>query len=175
MKPSFINRSVIFGIALIAPLALAGKPHIDHSLVKSVGKRGAPVHLTHSARYEVEVGERVAVALPLVLDQDAQNVRVEVHADKGLALSQPWLTFDLGAQSAGALDLPAIELTVTDAGRSSLNATVYVQNQGGEMFRSFSLPVSTPGAKAVTVDQSRLKTAPGGRKLRVMRATQKAE
>ncbi|MFK7887088.1 MAG: hypothetical protein AB8G16_09525 [Gammaproteobacteria bacterium] len=170
-----MNKAFIFGIALLAPLAFAGKPHIDHGVVKSVGKRGAPVHLTHTANYAVKVGERVAVALPLVLDQDAQNVRVEVHADKGLALSQPWLKFDLGPQSAGALDLPAINVTVMNAGRRSLNATVYVQNGGSEMFRSFSVPLATAGAKAATVDQSRLKTEPGGRKLRIMRATQTNE
>lgn len=167
-----MNKAVIVGLALLAPLALAGKPYIDYGVVKSVGKRMAPVHLTHSADYEVQVGERVAIALPLVLEQDASNVRVEVHADKGLALSEPWLKFDLGPQSAGALDLPPIDVSVVQAGRRMLNATVYVQNAGGEMFRSFSVPLTTPGAKTATVNPASLKFDAGGRKLRVMRAKQ---
>jgi hypothetical protein len=167
-----MNKAAIFGLALLAPLALAGKPHIDHGVVQSVGKRGAPVRLTHTADYEVKAGERVAIVLPLMLEQDASNVRVEVHADKGLALSEPWLKYDLGPQSAGALDLPSINVTVMQEGRRMLNATVYVQSPGGEMFRSFSVPLTTPGAKTATINQTSLKTDASGRNLRVMRAKQ---
>ncbi|MFK8016054.1 MAG: hypothetical protein AB8G17_11515 [Gammaproteobacteria bacterium] len=163
-------KSLVITLALFTPVALAAKPSFVDHRYSSIGKRGAPVAMMSAQRHEARVGQKVALDLRFALEQPAQNVRVEVNADAGLELDKALMRYELGARENGVLTMPTIDVAVREAGRSSVNVTVYVTDQGGEKFKSFSVPFSTPEAKSVVGQKVRLKTDPSGQSLRVMTA-----
>ena len=163
-------KAILSTMILLAPVALAGKPLINEHSYHSVGKQGAAVQLMDAPRYEVTVGETVPLDLRFALGADAQNVRVELNADGGLALDQTLLRFEMGAHDKDVVTLPTVNVAVTDEGRSSVNVTVYITRDGAERFKSFSVPFSTPAAKAVDQSKLTLKSDANGQQLRVMKA-----
>ncbi len=165
-------KALLIGLALAAPLALAGKPAIDAHTYHSVGKQGAPVSLVTQQRYQVTVGDRVPLTLRFNLERAVDDVRVEINADNGLLLDEKVMTFELGARRVGEIALPEIAVRVVDEGRVSVNATVYVGSGSAQISRSFSIPFETAQGKAVMQQRVTLKSSDNGPVLRVMSATE---
>lgn len=165
-------KALLAALMLMTPVALAGKAGVAPGVFRSVGKQVAPVELAEARRYEAAAGERLTIDPNLRLTRPADAVRVEISADAGLALRQRVRRDDLGPHAAGLIDLPPLEVTVLEEGRHHVNITVFMRGSWGERFRSFSVPIATPGGAKAASKRSDLKSGASGELLRVMPAAQ---
>ncbi len=151
-----------------ADLVSTGAP-----VVRSPGKRGAPVTLGYHVDGKPQVGVPVAIELDVrSATGDEVAIALEVSAEPGLEVTAGGGKVSLGSRSAESRYSHRLVVTPRADGLAHVHVVAVVAAPDGRQVRTFAVPVTSgDGAVRATKAAGHVETDAQGRRVRVLPAT----